>query len=53
MPTEIGLIYDVKKHSLKATYAYENFWSESETKFAQDIGDEWFTDIRNKNDIQK
>jgi hypothetical protein len=53
MPTEIKLVYDVKKDSLKATYAYENFWSESETKFAQDIGDERFAEIRNKNDIQK
>lgn len=53
MPTEIKLIYNVKKNSLKATYAYENFWSESKTKCAQDIGDEWFAEIRNKNDIQK
>ena len=25
---KIKLVYDVKKDSLKATYAYENFWSE-------------------------
>ena len=46
MPTEIKLIYDVKKNSLKATYAYEKLWSNSRTKCAQDIGDEWFEEIK-------
>ena len=46
MPTEIKLIYDIKKNELKATYAYENFWSESKTRCAQDIGDEWFDEVK-------
>ena len=40
MPTEMKLIYDVKKNSLKAEYKYENTYSESQTKTAYDMADE-------------
>ncbi len=46
MPTEMKLIYDVKKNSLKTEYKYENVYSESETKTAYDIADEWFEEIK-------
>ena len=37
MPTEMKLIYDVKKNSLKADYCYENLWTDSETKLGLHI----------------
>jgi len=49
MPTQIKLIYDVNKNSLKATYSYENFWSDSKTKISPDIFNEWFEEIKNNN----
>lgn len=47
MPTEMKLVYDVKKNSLEAKYSYENKWSESETKLPEDIFTEWIEEIRN------
>lgn len=46
MPTEMKLIYDVKKNSLNAEYNYDNVYSDSETKTAYDIADEWFDEIK-------
>lgn len=48
MPTEMKLIYDVKKNRLAANYSYENKWSDSETKLPEDIFDEWIEDVRNE-----
>ena len=48
MPTEMKLIYDVKKNRLAAKYSYENKWSDSETKLPEDIFDEWIEDVRNE-----
>ena len=47
MPTQIKIIYNVNKNSLRATYSYENFWSDSETKISPDIFNEWFEEIKN------
>ena len=48
MPTEMKLIYDVKKNSLKADYCYENLWTDSETKLGLDICEEWFEEVKKK-----
>lgn len=42
MPTEMKLVYDVKKNGLKAEYKYENVYSEYQDKTAYDIANEWF-----------
>ena len=46
MPTQIKLVYDVKKNSLNATYSYENFWSDSKSRISPDIFNEWFEEIK-------
>ena len=46
MPTEIKLIYDVKKNSLKAEYKYDLVYSNDPVKTADDIAMEWFEAIR-------
>ncbi|MCI6691887.1 MAG: hypothetical protein MR510_05320 [Clostridium sp.] len=46
MPTEIKLIYDVKKNSLKAEYKYDLVYSNDPVKTADDIAMEWFEFIR-------
>ena len=48
MPTEMKLVYDVKKNSLKADYCYENLWTDSETKLGLDICEEWFEEVKKK-----
>ena len=47
MPTEIKMIYDVKKNSLDVQYKYDNQWLNHKTKYADDIADEWFEEIKN------
>ena len=42
------LIYDVKKNSLKADYCYENLWTDSETKLGLHICEEWFEEVKKK-----
>ena len=46
MPTEIKLVYDVKRNSLKADYKYELVYSNDPIKTADDIAMEWFEQIR-------
>lgn len=48
MPTEIKIVYDVKKNSLNADYKYKNVYSKSKTKTAYDIADKWFNEIKRK-----
>lgn len=48
MPTEIKLVYDVKKNSLTANYVYENLWTDSDTKLGLDIFNDWFEEIKEK-----
>lgn len=48
MPTEMKLVYDVKKNSLKAYYCYENLWTDSETKLGLHICEEWFEEVKKK-----
>lgn len=48
MPTEMKIIYDVKKNSLSADYKYENVYSSSKTKTAYDIAEEWFEEVKRK-----
>ena len=49
MPTEIKLIYDVKKNSLKANYKYDLVYTKNDQKTADDIATEWFEEVKNKN----
>lgn len=46
MPTEMKLIYDVKKNSLKADYKYNLVYSNDEQKTADDIVMEWFEEVK-------
>ncbi|MCH5262283.1 MAG: hypothetical protein J1F42_05165 [Lachnospiraceae bacterium] len=48
MPTEMKIIYDVKKNSLNTDYKYENVYSSSKTKTAYDIAEEWFEEMKRK-----
>lgn len=49
IPTEMKLIYNVKQNSLKAEYKYENVWSDDPNKLPQHIAEEWFNEIKLKN----
>ncbi|EJO5349458.1 hypothetical protein ACTQ4K_15580 [Clostridium sporogenes] len=49
MPTEIKLIYDVNKNSLKAEYKYNLIYSNDPIKTADDIAIEWFENINLEN----
>ena len=46
MPTEIKLVYDVSKNSLKAEYKYGLIYSDNPVKTADDVAMEWFEEIR-------
>lgn len=47
MPTEIKMIYDVKKNSLGIKYKYDNQWLDHKTKTPDDVADEWFEEVKN------
>lgn len=49
MPTEIKMIYDVKKNSLDVKYKYDNQWLNHKTKTPNDIANEWFEEVKNSN----
>lgn len=49
MPTEMKLIYDVEKNSLKAEYRYDLVYSNDPVKTADDIAMEWFESVRLEN----
>lgn len=53
MPTEIKLIYDVEKNSLKAEYKYDLVYSNDPVKTADDIAMEWFEDVKLENSKQE
>lgn len=46
MPTEIKLIYNLEKNSLKAEYKYDLVYSNDSTKTADDIAMEWFEIVK-------
>ncbi len=46
MPTEMKLIYDVKKNSLVAKYKYDLIYSTDPEKTADDVANEWFEEMR-------
>lgn len=46
MPTEMRLVYDVVKNSLKAEYKYENTYSENQEITAYDIANEWLESLK-------
>ena len=45
MPTEMKIIYDVKKNSLNASYRYDLMYSNDPEKLPDDIFDEWFVEV--------
>lgn len=49
MPTEMKLIYDVKKNSFKAEYRYDLVYFNDPVKTSDHITKEWFEDIKSKN----
>lgn len=51
MPTEIKLVYDVIKNSLKADYRYDLVYSNNPIKTAADIAMEWFEEVKKQNEI--
>lgn len=46
MPTEIKMIYDVKKNSLSANYQYDLIIQTSDTLMPQLVEDAWFEEIK-------
>lgn len=48
MPTEIKLIYDVNSHKVDARYRYDNVYTQSKTKTADDVAEEWFKEEKKK-----
>ncbi|QIQ21446.1 DUF600 domain-containing protein [Zophobihabitans entericus] len=48
MPTEMKLIYDVKKNNLSANYSYESKYSSTDNLMAMDIFDQWFDEVVQK-----
>lgn len=46
MPTQIKMIYDVKKNSLKVAYRYDLVYSNDPVKTASNIGDDWFEEVK-------
>ena len=50
MPTEMKIVYDVKKNSLKAEYKYELVYSNDAVKTASDIAGEWFEEVKKGNE---
>ena len=45
MPTEMKLIYDVKKNSFKAEYRYDLVYSNDPVKISDHIAQEWFENL--------
>ena len=49
MPTEIKMVYDVTKNSLKAEYSYEIKYSNIKDKLSEYVVDEWFEEVQAEN----
>lgn len=49
IPTEIKIIYDVKKNSLNADYSYDLKFSNDPEKTAYDVIMDWFNEVKQKN----
>ena len=47
MPTEIKMIYDVKRNSLDVKYKYDNQWLGHKIMTSDDILAEWFEEVKN------
>ena len=46
MPTELKIIYDVKKNSVKANYRYDPVYTNDPVKTGNTICDEWFEELK-------
>ena len=49
MPTEIKMVYDVKKNSLNVDYKYDPVYSNHKTKTSYDVINEWIKEVKNLN----
>lgn len=49
MPTEIKMVYDIKRNSLNAKYQYDLVYSNDNKKTADDIEEAWFEEIESSN----
>ena len=47
MPTEIKIVYDVKKNSVRADYQYDLVYSNENERTSHDIVTEWFEEVQN------
>lgn len=47
VPTEIKMIYDIKKNSLDAKYKYDNQWLGKRNRSSDIILAEWFEEVKN------
>ena len=50
IPTEMKLIYDVEKNSLKAEYRYDLVYSNDPVKSARHVAMEWFEKVKLENE---
>lgn len=49
IPTEIKIEYDVLKNSMDAKYQYENVYSNTKDKTDDDVFNDWFDEVSNRN----
>ncbi|RDX01176.1 DUF600 domain-containing protein [Listeria kieliensis] len=47
MPTEMKLVYDIKKNSLEAKYQYDLVYSNDAKKTADDVEQSWLEEVEN------
>lgn len=49
IPTEIKIEYDVLKNSMDAKYQYKNVYSNTKDKTDDDVFNDWFDEVSNRN----
>jgi len=49
IPTEIKIEYDVLKNSMDSKYQYENVYSNTKDKTDDDVFNDWFEEVSNRN----
>lgn len=47
MPTEIKIVYDVKKNSVRTDFQYDLVYSNESERTFHDIVTEWFEEVQN------
>ena len=49
MPTEMKIVYNVRKNSINADYSYDLKFSNDPVKTSDDVAMEWFNEVKQKN----